>query len=386
MSSRLGVVGTTVYPAVLDPTAGDARTWSALGAYFDEITVIARTAGLRPRLERIGNAKYILLPQLPRAVDLFAFPIEATLIAGFGYARGIRTWSFSDPLRTGLVCLAMRLLPHSHLVVHLQGQLLRMPSDRFGKATPIVGRLSRFVARRADVVRVVSAQIAGDAITVGVPPERIALVRSRCDTEFFDPERWHAAGRTWRASFPGEATSPVVGFLGSFNASKGLDVLIAACANLARRRSLRLVLAGDGPLLPTLERAASLGEPPTTLLGRISSSHVPSFLSAIDVLAAPSHDEGLPRAVLEAMAMQIPVVASSVGGIPEAVEDGISGLLIPPGDPPALAMAIKRILEDNTLASRLGEAGRRRVLDEFDARSGWRRLAAIHAPDARLRG
>jgi glycosyltransferase involved in cell wall biosynthesis len=183
-------------------------------------------------------------------------------------------------------------------------------------------------------------------------------------------------------SFPGDAGSPVVGFLGSFNASKGLDVLTSACGSLARERSLRLVLAGDGPLWPEVERAVAQGVPPTALLGRLPTSDVPRFLAAIDVLVAPSHDEGLPRTVLEAMAMRVPVVASSVGGIPEAVEDGVSGLLVAPGDPSGLAVAIGRILDDEAMASRMGEAGRRRVLSEFDAPAGWRRLAAIHMSDA----
>jgi glycosyltransferase involved in cell wall biosynthesis len=378
MNRRLGVIGPVIYPPLLDPTSGDVQTWSAVGTYFDDITVIAQTQGFRPRLERVGNAAYILLPRLPRAADLVTFPLAATFIAIALYTRGIRTWSFSDPLRSGLVCLGMRLLPRTHLVLHIQGQLLRMPSNRFGRTTPLVEQFSRFVARRADLVRVVSSEIAGEAAAAGVPPERIAVVGSRCDTELFDPERWREAGRVLRASFPGDPNSPVVGFLGSFNGSKGLDVLMAACERLARQRSMRLVLAGDGPLRQKVDRAVARSVYPTVLLGRLSPSEVPRFLSAIDVLAVPSRDEGLPRAVLEGMAMQVPIVASRIGGIPEALEDGVSGFLVPPGNAAALSTAMERILTDPVLASRLGAKGRQRVLDEFEAREGWRRLAAVH--------
>jgi glycosyltransferase involved in cell wall biosynthesis len=134
-----------------------------------------------------------------------------------------------------------------------------------------------------------------------------------------------------------------------------------------------------------LETAAAHGVGSITLLGRLPASDVPRFLAAVDVLALPSHDEGLPRVVLEAMAMRVPVVASSVGGIPEAVENGSSGLLVPAGDSKAFAAALGRVLANPSLASRLGEAGRRRVVDEFDARAGWRRLAAVHGSDALLR-
>jgi glycosyltransferase involved in cell wall biosynthesis len=354
------------------------QTWSAIGAYFEDVTVIAQTAGLHPRRERVGNVLYILLPQLPRPVDLVAFPVGATLVGFALYVDGIRTWSFSDPLRSGLVGLAMRLLPGVRLVVHVQGQLLRMPRNRFGRATALVEALSAFVVRRADTVRVVSRQIARDAVAAGVRSDRIAIVPARCDTDLFNPDRWREAGKGMRATFPGDPASPVVGFLGTLNASKGLDVLVKACSNLAQRRPFRLAVAGDGPLRQELEAAADSSGLPIAILGRLSSSDIPRFLAAVDVLAMPSYDEGLPRAVLEAMAMRVPVVASRVGGIPDAVQDRGTGLLVSPGDPEMLAAALHRVLDEPELASRLGDAGRRRVLEHFDAPSGWRRLAAVH--------
>jgi glycosyltransferase involved in cell wall biosynthesis len=378
MSRRLGVVGAIVYPAVLDPRSGDVRTWTEVGAHFDDIIVIAQTAGPRPRFEKVGNVAYVLLPRLPRFIDLFAFPLEATIVAAAAYARGVRTWSFSDPLRSGVVCLALGFLPRTHLVLHLQGQLLRMPSDRFGRATAPVKTWARLVARRADTIRAVSRDIAREAAAAGVKPSRVVVVPSRCDTGFFDPDRWRDASQTMRASLRGDPKSAVVGFVGSLNGSKGLDVLVAACALVAARQPLRLAVAGDGPLREELETTAARRRLPIVLLGRLPSAEVPCFLAAIDVLAAPSYDEGLPRALLEAMAMGVPVVASEVGGIPEAVHDGITGLLVPPGDAEALACALIRVLDDRDFATHLGAAGRRRVLDEFDAHSGWRRLAAVH--------
>lgn len=378
MTRRLGVVGTVTYPTVLDPGSGDVRTWSGVGQYFDDVTVIAQTASLRPRTQRIGNVLYILIPRLPRPVDLVAFPLAASVIAFAFYVRGIRTWSFSDPLRSGLVCLAMRWLPDIRLVVQVQGQLLRMPSDRFGKATRLVEALTRLVIRRADAVRVVSQEIARNAQAAGVQPDRIVVVPSRCDTELFDPGRWQTAGDSIRASLPGDPAAPVVGFVGTLNASKGVEVLITAGAGLAQHRPIRLAVVGDGPLRTELVNAARHGAPQIAMLGRVPQANVPAFLSAIDVLAVPSYDEGLPRVVLEAMAMQVPVVASRVGGIPEAVEHEVNGLLVPPGDDEALAAALDRVLENADLARRLGETGRRRVLTQFEARSGWRHLAALH--------
>ena len=96
---------------------------------------------------------------------------------------------------------------------------------------------------------------------------------------------------------------------------------------------------------------------------------VPALLAGCDVFCLPSTREGLPLVVLEAMAQRKPVVASAVGGTPELVVNGETGLLVPPGDAEALAQALIRVLEDPALASRLGNAGRERVVTEFSLRA-----------------
>ena len=84
-----------------------------------------------------------------------------------------------------------------------------------------------------------------------------------------------------------------------------------------------------------------------------------------DIVTLPSHDEGFPRAVLEAMALGKPIVATRVGGVPEAIEDGMSGLLVPPGDVPGLVTAWGRLLDDPGLPDRLAAAARTRVAERF---------------------
>jgi glycosyltransferase involved in cell wall biosynthesis len=91
------------------------------------------------------------------------------------------------------------------------------------------------------------------------------------------------------------------------------------------------------------------------------------ILRDVEVFALPSWSEGLPLVVLEAMALARPVVATPVGGTPEAVQDGSTGLLVPPRDPKALAAALQRLVDDPALRRRLGEEGRRRVVAKFDA-------------------
>jgi glycosyltransferase involved in cell wall biosynthesis len=158
--------------------------------------------------------------------------------------------------------------------------------------------------------------------------------------------------------------------VGRLQAPKDAVTLIRALAAL-RGHSAEAVLVGDGPDRPTVEeevRRFGL-ESTVELLGE--RDDVPELLRRADVFVLSSNSEGLPLSILEAMAARLPVVASNVGGVPEVVVDGDTGLLVPPGDPQSLAAAIERLLEDPVLCRRLGEAGRIRVAEHFD-------LAAVH--------
>jgi len=105
---------------------------------------------------------------------------------------------------------------------------------------------------------------------------------------------------------------------------------------------------------------------------------VPALLDRLDVVALPSWTEGLPLTVLEAMAHARPVVATPVGGTPEVVVDGETGLLVPPRDPAALAGALRRLLEDPDFARSLGEAGRRRVAERFSLDAMTKRILMMY--------
>jgi glycosyltransferase involved in cell wall biosynthesis len=154
----------------------------------------------------------------------------------------------------------------------------------------------------------------------------------------------------------------VVGSLGRLDRQKGYDVLVEALGSLP---DAGVLLVGDGVERDALRRQA-------TAAGVAERLHITGwqerprdFLTAIDVFVLPSRHEGLPLAVVEAMLAALPVIASDVGSVREAVVDGETGFLVPPEDPPALAQAILRLAEDGDLRRRLGEVGRSRALRDF---------------------
>ncbi len=144
----------------------------------------------------------------------------------------------------------------------------------------------------------------------------------------------------------------------------------------------RLLIAGDGDHRAALEAAAA-GLSGIEFLGRCDSARIRRLLGGAAALVVPSTYEGMPLVVLEAMAAGVPVVASRVSGIPEVVVDGVTGWLVPPEDPAALALALAEVLADPAAARRRGEAGRRRVEERFrpgHAAEAWERAVLEPGP------
>jgi len=157
---------------------------------------------------------------------------------------------------------------------------------------------------------------------------------------------------------------------------KGHGHLLEAARRLPR---VRFLCAGDGPLRSDLERRArEMGVADrVTFLGH--RTDIPALLHGADLAVLPSLYEGLPLSLVEAMAAARPVVATDVGGSREVVIHGVTGLLVPPGDPEALAGAIGRVASDPALAARFGAEGRRRVEADFTAEAMVARVEALYA-------
>jgi glycosyltransferase involved in cell wall biosynthesis len=157
-----------------------------------------------------------------------------------------------------------------------------------------------------------------------------------------------------------------VGAVANLRPVKGLETLVEAAARVrATHPNVKFQVAGEGEHRPDLERRiAQLGLTDQFALPG-SVADIPGFLAHLDVAVLCSLAEGMPNAVLEYMAAGRAIVATAVGGTLRLIEDGVHGLLVPPGDPDALAKAIGRLLDEPGLATRLGTAARRRVEEKY---------------------
>ena len=210
----------------------------------------------------------------------------------------------------------------------------------------------------------------------GYPQQRLEVVHNGVDLTSLPS----AGSNGLRAELGIPDGAPLIGEVARLCDVKGQPELIAALRELPEAR---LVLVGrdleqGGAYAAQLEQQAEeLGvRDRVSFAGYRDDSR--SVLRQLDVVALPSRTEGLPLVVLEALAQGRPVVATPVGGTPEVVTDGVTGLLVPPGDPHALAAALRRLLDDPELARRLGEAGRERVAQDFSERRMAERVLAIY--------
>ncbi len=177
-----------------------------------------------------------------------------------------------------------------------------------------------------------------------------------------------------------EGRGPLVGTIARLEPQKGLDTLLQALSELRRQiPNVRCIIVGEGRLRADLESLARSLEVADIVRFVGTRRDVPAILAALDVFVLPSRFEGLSLALLEAMAVGCPVVATSVSGSVEVVKDGETGLLVPPEEPGALSAAIHRLLKDRRLARDVANRARQHVLAHYTIDAVARQYEAIYA-------
>lgn len=241
------------------------------------------------------------------------------------------------------------MLAHEH-TWSFEGQPLRRLLDR-----ELVSRASdRFIAvSREDRRRMIEIE--------RIPPSRTLFIPNGV------PASPPPSGRDVRSELGIEGGVPVIGAVGLLRPQKAHHVLLHAAAALTGEwPDIQVLIVGDGPERANLERlVGELGLERTVRFTGLRSD-VPDVLRALDVAVCCSDFEGSPLSVLEYMGAALPVVATEVGGLPDLIEPGVNGLLVPPRDSAALAAALAELLRDPQRARAMGERGRERRVAEFD--------------------
>jgi glycosyltransferase involved in cell wall biosynthesis len=282
-------------------------------------------------------------------------------------------YEVSLPAMGELAALMRRWRPdvvHSHLYpafVHgsLAGQLSSVPALVTTAHTLIV-RAGDAWLTKLTATRIIAVSQAAKMLLVegGVAPRAIHVIYNGIEPRYFDDETASAAGVRARLGIPEDA--PVIGTIARLSAEKGhRELLHIAHGVLQRKPEARFLIVGTGPLADELEtQAAKLGIKDRVLFTG-ARRDVTTLNHLIDVFLLPSREEALPLAMLEAMAAARPIVASNVGGVPEVVVDGDTGMLFGPDDRQRFTDAVVNLIERPELARQYGERGRKRVAARF---------------------
>jgi len=314
---------------------------------------------LRPRLEAAGLRPWSCGPSSLKSPDL---PLAVVRLAGY--------------LRRHRVQLVHCFGFYSNSVGVPAARLARTPvviasqRDMGDLRPPLQRRVHAAVLTLATHILVNSEAISGGlSHTRAARRGRIAVIPNGVDVVRFRPPSQADGGRP----------PTTIGTLANLRPEKGLRQLLDAAAEVIRSvPRARFVIWGDGPLRGDLEAAIRALSLPGAVELPGATRDPDSALRQCDIFVLPSLSEASPNAVLEAMATGLPVVATRVGGTPGLVEDHRTGLLVPPGDAPALAQAIRRLLETPALAGEMGARGRARALAEFGLARMLERIDAFY--------
>jgi glycosyltransferase involved in cell wall biosynthesis len=234
-------------------------------------------------------------------------------------------------------------------------------------------RLTRRVVNKAlslvsDRVVAVSEAIRRDILRYDrVAPSKVIVIRNGVDTEKFGPEGSYA---DIRKELRVDTSGFLIGFIGRLVANKSLPTLLRAFSALKTEKwPVTLLIVGEGSMMAELKRMAHHNGVADSVIFTGTRRDIPDILSALDVFVLPSVNEGLPNALLEAMAMGKAIVATNVAGVPEVVETDVTGLLVPPEDHAAIEHALRRLFQDRSLVRRLGSAARESVEEKHSMKA-----------------
>ena len=292
-----------------------------------------------------------------------AMPFHPVSIAGG--MDGVSAWRLRGVVRHGGYGIVHAHSSHAHSVaflataaMHARPRLVVSRRVDFPVGKHAASRLTYL--HGADMFLAISSGVREALLAGGVAPERIRMVPSGVDLQKF--EKVGDGGRV-RSEFGIAADAPVVGNVAALAPHKSQVDLVRAARIVADRvPSVRFLIVGEGELRDDLEaQVRELGLEGTVKFTGFRED-VLDVMAAFTCFVMPSYLEGLCTSIMDAQAMGIPVVATDTGGIPDIVRDGVTGLLVAPRKPEQLAVAIIRLLEDETLRRRLADAGVRQAV------------------------
>jgi len=262
---------------------------------------------------------------------------------------------------------------HSAAVGSVAASLAKVPFRIITRRVDFPLKKNYFSRRKymknIDVIIAISEGVKKVLVEGGVDPENVEVISSGIDFSSFEEDSSALTSKDYlHREFSFAVDDYLVGIVAHLADHKGHQYLIQATKILKQQApKIKTIIVGEGPLSMELDRQAKELDVEDIVFFLGFRKDIPKILSSLDLFVLSSHLEGMGSSILDAMASRLPVVATKVGGIPEVVINGETGLLVPPRNPSALARAILMLYSNKTLASRLGQKGYELVHRKFSA-------------------
>lgn len=416
-------IGKHKYPKDVFSNEQDMKTWRSMAKYFDRLFIIVESPGFSFHGTGENNINIYLLPQLGYP----GFILNSVLLGFYLNLRySINIFDASEIGGGGVAATFLKFLTGRLSVIEVQGEIfrslrlhnsdLRINPNSTNKICSIrmsfmdlyyyykswfLQKIGRWAMRRAARIRVISRAIFNQVRAQGIGEDKIRLVSLRADLDLFNPR--HNTKIRLNTNDTNSTNKIVnIGYIGRLVDGKGLEDLLHAVANLKGQifptfrsgssisrpnqrdsgeigTNFKLLIFGTGLLKPELKRMAQELEISDLVSwrGLVPYGKVPEALAEIDIFVYPSWHEGFGRSIMEALAMEKPVVATNIGGIPDLVQNGENGFLVEPHNPGQLAEKIKILAENKTLREKFGQAGRAWIAENFEWREGIQKFAQL---------
>jgi glycosyltransferase involved in cell wall biosynthesis len=281
----------------------------------------------------------------------------------------VAIWHGHD-YKSNALGLLLRRFWRMHLVTTVHGWVQET------RRTPLYYWIDRLCLPHYESVICVSEDLHARCLACGVPPDRCVLIENAIDTAEFSRQLSTEEAKR-RLGIPPERF--VIGAVGRLSAEKRFDILIRSTHQLLQEKlDVELLIAGEGDEKPALQALiAELGcAERIRLLGYRSDTR--ALYQAMNVFALSSIREGLPNVLLEAMALEVPIVATRIAGIPRLIRDGENGVLVEPGDATGLRQAIFGLLNDPERRNRLSRAGRRTIEASYSFQARMEKIRTLY--------
>lgn len=365
---KLLVISKTVQLEDYKNNIQNYTTWKEMGKYFDQIYIIIQSPRFKHHKAIYDNLNVYWLPKTIEPLNYILFNIESTIL---GMILTLK--KRIDVLNGELPALIIKKLTRKSLILQIQGQLLNLPIIGYSRFKRwYIRKTTKYICKHANKIRVVSKEIAESVKKEGIDESKIFVIPSRCNTTEFDKNLFKTSKSEKRKEFGFSDEDTVLIFVGRLIFAKDVSSILQAFKYLREYSiHIKLLIVGDGILKESLQQEAKNLQIWDNIIfyGNVEYKKIPEMLACSDIFLSPSIDEGMPRSVLEAQSMSLPVITTSVGGNAEIVKNMETGILVQTRNPQQIADVVKYLINNPKVANKIGDNARNYVVNNHDFNS-----------------